>query len=113
MIPHITPSFANSTSRVLSIATSAPSTTSSVSSRQACIYEPNPTRIQQKTAIYELSESDTYDDVNAGNIITTSGGNDLDVSRLGTLLGPNGRSVHVVVTCDPNMYSGMDGDISD
>ncbi len=81
--------------------------TQSSSRQQLCLYDANPSRVQQKTAIYELSEVDSIDD----------GGEREDMEYdppggQGDFFGTNGKSVHVVVTQDPN-YLDNGGGVSD
>ena len=70
------------------------------------MYESHPTRVQQRTAIYDLSETDPFDE-NGGQV-----GDEYDSLRMDGLVGSNGKHVHVVVTSDPN-YLDIDGDTSD
>ena len=73
------------------------------SSRQLYMYDTNPSRVQQRTAIYELSEADSVDE-----------NGDRDENEYETLDSRfNGsKAVHVVLTQDPN-YLDNGGDLSD
>ncbi len=71
------------------------------SSRQLYMYDTNPSRIQQRTAIYELSEADSVDENGDENEYET-----MDIRFR------NNKAVHVVVTQDPN-YIDNGGSISD
>jgi hypothetical protein len=71
--------------------------------RQLYMYEQTPARIHQRTAIYDLNEYDSYDE----------GSNEQEqVSHIYSG-GPNGKTVHVVVACDPNNYNDLDNELSD
>ena len=69
------------------------------------MYEPNPTRVQQRTAIYELSDPEGLEE--NGQTTEIEAG-----LRRGTFLGPNGKTVHVVLAHDPNI-TDMEGELSD
>lgn len=66
------------------------------------MYEPNPTRVQQRTAIYELSDPEGLEE----NGQTT----EMEVGLRRTFLGP--KTVHVVLAHDPNI-TDMEGELSD
>lgn len=61
------------------------------------MYDSNPSRVQQRTAIYELSEADSVDENGDRDE------NEYETVPIDSFMGTNGRPVHVVVTTqDPN-----------
>lgn len=66
-------------------------------SRPLYMYDTNPSRVQQRTAIYELSEADSVDENGDRD------DNEYETVPVDSFIGANGRAVHVVVTTqDPN-----------